>query len=90
GLTIAAGNSHDALIVRASLPPTFTVTVSKTGTGSGTVTSSVGGINCGATCTSSGLAGASSVSLTAAADAGSAFGGWGGDCSGTSAVSTLT
>src|SRR5206468_3093783 len=34
----------------AIAPSTFTLTVNKTGTGSGTVTSSPPGINCGATC----------------------------------------
>lgn len=66
----------------------FTVTVSKDGTGSGTVTSSPPGINCGATCSSQFEQGAS-VSLNAAAAPGSAFAGWSGDCSGTGAC-TLT
>jgi hypothetical protein len=88
-LTFSAGNSSDALILRA-VPPTFTVTVSRTGTGSGTVTSSPGGINCGTTCTSTALADGSSVSLTATADAGSSFAGWGGDCSGASTAFALT
>jgi len=62
-----------------------TLTVSKSGTGSGTVTSAPAGIDCGSTC-SAGFDAGSSVTLTAAADAGSAFGGWsGGGCSGTGA-----
>ncbi len=60
---------------------TATLTVAKTGSGSGTVTG--GGINCGATCSVTVAAG-SSVTLSAAAAAGSAFTGWsGGGCSGT-------
>lgn len=49
--------------------------------GSGTVTSSPAGINCGATCSASFNSG-SSVTLTAVATAGNTFSGWGGDCNG--------
>jgi hypothetical protein len=67
----------------------FTLTVSKTGSGSGTVTSNPGGINCGSTCAASFTAG-TSVTLTATASAGSTFTGWsGGGCSGT-ATCTVT
>jgi hypothetical protein len=59
-----------------------TLTVTKAGSGSGTVTSSPAGIDCGATCSSSFPSG-SMVTLTATADAGSTFTGWAGDCSGT-------
>jgi len=55
--------------------------VSKNGTGSGTVTSSPAGIDCGSDCSESYASGAS-VTLTAAAAADSHFGGWGGACSG--------
>ncbi len=59
-----------------------TLTVSKTGSGSGTVTSSPAGIDCGSECTFSFRKG-SVVTLTAVADSGSVFGGWSGhaDCS---------
>ena len=60
-------------------PGGYTLTVSKTGTGSGTVISSPGGINCGGTCSAQFDAG-EVVTLMAIADAGSTFGGWGGDC----------
>ncbi|MFL5844276.1 MAG: InlB B-repeat-containing protein [Solirubrobacteraceae bacterium] len=60
-----------------------TLTVSKTGTGAGTVTSNPAGITCGATCFAD-FAHGSSVDLTAVASSGSAFTGWsGGGCSGT-------
>jgi Tol biopolymer transport system component len=60
-----------------------TVTVSKVGTGSGTVISSPTGIDCGSTCSAQ-FAGGASVTLTATAEAGSEFVGWsGGGCSGT-------
>jgi hypothetical protein len=61
----------------------FTLTVSKAGTGSGTVTSSPAGINCGATCAAPYDVN-TSVTLTAAAATGSTFTGWSGSgCSGT-------
>jgi hypothetical protein len=74
-----------------------TLTVTKGGTGSGTVTSSPAGIACGATC-SAAFASGSSVTLTATPAAGSTFTGWsGGGCSGTgtctvtlSAATTVT
>jgi hypothetical protein len=62
--------------------PTYLVTVNKNGTGAGTVTSSPAGIDCGATCTGNFTSG-SSVTLIAAATAGSSFTGWAGDCTGT-------
>jgi aryl-phospho-beta-D-glucosidase BglC (GH1 family) len=60
----------------------FALSVAKAGSGSGTVTSSPGGINCGGTCSASFSSGAS-VTLTATAAAGSTFAGWSGACSGT-------
>ncbi len=62
----------------------FTVIVEKQGSGSGTVTSSPVGIDCGVTCSGQFEMG-TTVSLNAAAAAGSAFAGWGGDCSGSGA-----
>jgi hypothetical protein len=63
-------------------PISHTLTVNKTGTGAGTVSSSPAGINCGATCSASYLAG-TGVTLTAAASSGSTFTGWSGACTGT-------
>jgi hypothetical protein len=61
----------------------YTLTVSKTGAGSGTVTSSPAGINCGATCAASFTSG-TVVTLTATPAGGSTFGGWSGaGCAGT-------
>lgn len=66
------------------------ITSSNSGTGSGTVTSNVGGINCTGTCPSSALAPGTSVVLTATPSAGSVFTGWsGGGCSGTGTCTTL-
>jgi hypothetical protein len=64
---------------------TFTLTVSKAGTGSGTVTGSPAGITCGTTC-SAAFASGTAVTLTATPATGSTFSGWsGGGCSGTGA-----
>ena len=59
-------------------PATYALTVSRAGTGSGTVTSSPAGISCGADCSKNYNAG-TVVGLTAAPAAGSAFAGWSGD-----------
>ena len=61
---------------------TNAVTVSKTGTGQGTVASVPGGIDCGSTCSGSFIANAA-VTLVATPARGSSFAGWSGDCSGT-------
>ncbi|MDQ7786428.1 MAG: DUF1566 domain-containing protein [Thermodesulfovibrionales bacterium] len=60
------------------------LSVSKSGTGTGTVTSTPAGINCGSDCIEIYNAG-TSVTLTAAPDAGSGFAGWSGVCTGTGA-----
>jgi len=57
------------------------LTVTKSGAGSGTVTSSPAGISCGATCAASFDHGIE-VTLTAAPAAGSEFKGWSGACAG--------
>ncbi len=56
--------------------------VSKSGNGTGTVTSDPVGINCGSDCAQS-YDTAIQVTLHAAAEAGSVFTGWSGDCTGT-------
>ena len=61
-----------------------TLTVTEAGTGSGTVTSSPGGINCGADCSEIYTRG-TRVSLTATPATGSFFAGWSGACSGSGA-----
>ena len=61
--------------------PQFALTVATAGAGSGAVTSSPAGIDCGATCSAS-LAAATVVTLTATPAAGSLFSGWSGACSG--------
>lgn len=75
-----------ALTVTATFnttPSSAVLTVQKNGTGSGTVTSSPAGIDCGASCSASYAVG-TSITLTAQAAGGSTFAGWsGGGCSGT-------
>jgi hypothetical protein len=61
---------------------TYSLSVSKSGTGTGVVTSSPSGINCGSSCTASYTSG-TFVMLTASANPGSTFTGWSGACSGT-------
>ncbi|QQS60829.1 MAG: hypothetical protein IPN70_02970 [Candidatus Moraniibacteriota bacterium] len=60
---------------------TQTLTVSKAGTGSGTVTSYPAGIDCGSACTKS-YTNQTAVSLKVIPAAGSVFAGWSGNCSG--------
>jgi PKD repeat protein len=62
--------------------PTFPLTVTLAGAGTGTVTGP--GINCPGDCTESYPAG-TPVALTATPTGGSAFAGWSGDCTGTGA-----
>jgi hypothetical protein len=66
------------------------ITVTKTGMGSGTVTSAPPGLDCGATCTATFTKG-DSITLTAVPDSDSIFVGWGGACSGTDpCIMTIT
>ena len=80
-VTMDAAKSVSATFNTAP-PNTFSLTVSKAGTGSGTVLSNPAGINCGSTCSASFNSG-TSVTLSATAASGSSFAGWGGACSGT-------
>jgi hypothetical protein len=61
---------------------TKTLTVAKTGTGSGTVTSNPAGINCGPVCSATFPGTQNVVTLTAAPAPGSVIGVWGGACAG--------
>lgn len=96
----ATHGSKSATLVVGSNGPTATVmgiaqdhvslAVTKTGTGSGTVTADSGAIDCGPTCSASYARTTSDpvVSLTATPAAGSAFAGWmGGGCTGTNPCS---
>jgi hypothetical protein len=70
GATIAKAQGTGTIVAN-----TYTLSVAKAGTGSGTVTSSPGGINCGATC-SANYPAATLVTLIASPGAGSLFTGW--------------
>lgn len=74
--------THGRSVWEISLATTQTLTVTLSGTGSGTVTSSPSGINCPGTCSAKFNSG-TAVTLPAAAGAGSSFAGWSGACSGT-------
>lgn len=67
-------------------PPTFALTVARAGTGSGTVTSSPAGIDCGGDCSES-YASGTTVALSTSPAGGSTFAGWSGACTGTAACS---
>ena len=67
----------------------YTLGVSKSGNGSGTVSSSPSGISCGATCSASFTSG-TNVTLSATPASGSTFAGWSGACSGTAATCTVS
>ena len=85
---LAAG---DPVIFNNNFPlrKLFTLTVNTAGGGTGTVTSDPAGINCGADCTEN-YAPDTDVTLTATPDAGSAFTGWSGDCSGANPTTAVT
>ena len=84
----ASGSSGYSNLACATTPSSsFSLTVQKTGTGSGLVSGQ--GINCGGDCSES-YTSLASVSLSAAPAAGSVFTGWGGTgCSGTASCSLL-
>ncbi|MEI2774003.1 MAG: hypothetical protein V9G98_25915, partial [Candidatus Competibacter sp.] len=83
GVTLTGiGLSQQKLVVGIPLA------VTKSGTGSGTVTSNPAGINCGTIC-AAGFTGGANVTLTATAAAGSKFTGWGGACAGTTPTCTV-
>ena len=85
----SAGNSpYTPQVCGAARPTvqTFNLAITKTGSGTGTVTSTDGGINCGSTCSGSFNSG-TVVQLNATAAAGSIFTGWtGAGCSSTGSV----
>ena len=68
--------------VTATFVVARTLSVTTSGTGAGTVSSSPAGISCGTDC-SQRYADGTSVTLSATPASGSTFAGWGGSCSGT-------
>jgi hypothetical protein len=77
--TVTMGQARSVVATFALHSATLTVT--KSGKGSGKVTSSPAGISCGSTCSHSYTYG-SSVKLAAKSATGSAFAGWSGACTG--------
>jgi hypothetical protein len=76
--------------VGAAFAPVYRqLAVTRAGDGTGSVTSDVGGVDCGTTCTVP-VRQPTVVTLTAAAAPGSIFTGWSGDCAGTQATCQLT
>ena len=76
-VTMSAARSCTATFSLAG-PSSYNLTVSVVGTGSGTVTSSPAGIDCGSDCSESYTSG-TAVTLTATPAGGSTFAGWSGD-----------
>jgi len=75
--------TSDVAVTATFTLKTYSLAVTKSGTGTGGVSSSPGGISCGATCGATYNYGGV-VTLTATADSGSTFTGWSGEgCSGT-------
>jgi LmbE family N-acetylglucosaminyl deacetylase len=79
-----ASSGPDTVTVTVAALPKFTLTVSTSGNGAGTVTSSPAGISCPSDCEGSYDQG-TKVTLTPAPAAGSEFKGWSGACAGTGA-----
>ncbi len=69
-------------------PATYLLSVARSGTGSGSVSSSPSGIQCGSDCSET-YAKGTAVAITAAPAAGSTFTGWSGACSGTASSCTV-
>jgi hypothetical protein len=84
--TVKVGPPVNLVVSKGAPPPPKSLTVSRSGAGFGTVSSSPSGISCGSTCSHS-FTYTASVTLTATASLGSKFVGWSGACSGTGACS---
>jgi N-acetylneuraminic acid mutarotase len=81
GYIYAASGNGSVYSTASPYPAGYSLSVSKSGPGSGRVTSSPSGIDCGSTCSASFDVNAL-VTLQAAASSGSTFTGWGGACLG--------
>ena len=88
GLCVSTTTSGSISGPWAGLEEYKTLTVDKTGSGTGVVTNTLATINCGSTCQETFLRG-TPVKLTAKADADSVFKGWSGACTGTARTCSL-
>lgn len=89
---VANAISYNVTVIDGGIttPPSFTLSLTGAGNGSGTVTSSPAGIDCGNSCSAS-FASGTTVILTASPASASTFTGWSGACSGMGAcVVTMT
>ena len=86
GLFVAVGFSAtgNGVMTSGDLILQQNLSVSRTGSGAGKVTSDPAGIDCGSSCSAAFPVG-SNVALSASPDKGSEFTGWSGACSGTGA-----
>jgi hypothetical protein len=80
--TVDSPDPPAIVTLNVSQAPTFALTVVRQGTGTGVVTSSPVGINCGSDCTDT-YTKDTQVTLTAAPASNAAFAGWSGGCTGT-------
>ena len=81
---------RSSLTIATAAPNRYLLSVSRTGTGAGAITSSPDGINCGAICSAS-YTSDSNITLVVTANFGSSFSGWSGACTGTgSCVVTMS
>ncbi|MBI4844423.1 MAG: InlB B-repeat-containing protein, partial [Nitrospirae bacterium] len=87
-VTLSLGQSKTCVITNDDIYFGFDLDVTRTGTGSGTVTSSPAGINCGAACSADYNPG-TVVTLTATPAAGSTFAGWSGNADCTDGIVTM-
>ena len=94
---VVGANTRLTATFVASMPPTSsvntpttsTLTVTKTGNGSGVIASSPAGVYCGATCSVSFPSG-TSVTLAAVTTTRATFTGWSGACTGTNTTCTVS
>lgn len=84
---VEASDTVNVTLTNVSNP--FALTITKQGSGTGNITSNPSGISCGSSCTAN-YPTNTDVTLTATANAGSSFIGWGGSCSGANSTCTVT